>query len=172
MKHPGVRLLSDDSPYIRRDGHVLAYPLRLGLLPGSERDIPADHRRLIDRMEFGPKHLVNYNYFKHRVQPSAPPGVVFIGARTLEPGCRIEVARRSDALRACIGTCVLGVGLFQGLEFILQASGWELLRKGNIGFSRLRNCAALIRRSRVCRIRLGSDSAENARALVEYCRTL
>lgn len=172
MKYPDVRLLSDDSPYIRRDGHVLAYPLRLGLLPGSEKDVPADHRRLINRMEFGPKHLVNYNYFKHRVQPSAPPGVVFLGSRTLEPGCRVERAGRFDALRACIGNCVLGVGLFQGLEFVLQSSGWELLRKSGVGVSRLRNCAALVRRSRVCRIHLGSDSAQNARTLVEYCRTV
>jgi hypothetical protein len=172
MKYPEVRLLSDDSPYIRRDGHVLAYPLRLGLLPGSEREIPPDHRRLINRMEFGPKHLVNYNYFRHRVQASAPPGVVFIGSRILEPVCRVEIARRSEALRACIANCVVGVGLFQGLEFILQASGWELLRKTGVGFSRLLNCAALVRRSRVCRIYLGSDPGENARTLVEYCGTL
>jgi hypothetical protein len=172
MKYPDVRLLSDDSPYIRRDGHVLAYPLRLGLLPGSEKDIPEEHRRLINRMEFGPKHLVDYSYFKDRVQPSAPPGVVFIGARTMERGCRVELARRPEALRACIANCVVGVGLFQGLEFILQASGWELLRKTGVGLSRLRNCAALVRRSRVCRIYLGSDPVENARTLAEYCRTL
>jgi hypothetical protein len=151
---------------------VLAYPLRLGLLPGSERDIPADHRRLINRMEFGPKHLVNYSYFKHRVQPSAPPGVVFLGSRTLEPGCRVEPARGAEALKACIANCVVGVGLFQGLEFILQASGWELLRKTGVGVSRLRNCTALIRRSRVCRIHLGPDAAENARTLLKYCRNL
>ena len=172
MKHPEVRLLSDDSPYLRRDGRVLAYPLRLGLLPGSEQSIPVEHRRTINRMEFGPKHLVNYSYLRDRVQASADPGVVFLGSRMLGAGCRIEAASRKDALRACVANCVIGVGLFQGLEFILQSSGWELIAKTRVGLSRLRNCAALVRRSSVCRIHLGSDPQQNGRALLDYCLTL
>jgi hypothetical protein len=63
LNHPSVQLLSDDSPFIDRRGGVHAYPLRLGLLPGSEKAIPSEHRRSIQRMEFGAKHLVNYSYF-------------------------------------------------------------------------------------------------------------
>lgn len=169
MKYPEVRLLSDDSPYIARGGDVLAYPLRLGLLPGSEQAIPPEHRRVIDRMEFGPKHLVNYSFFKDRVEAKAPPGILFIGARMFGPGCRIEPVSKLDGLRACIANCVVGVGLFQGIEFLLQASGWELAAKGGLGISRLRNCAALVRRSRICRIHLGSNAELNGRTLRDYC---
>ncbi|MBV8898358.1 MAG: hypothetical protein JO051_17710 [Acidobacteriaceae bacterium] len=169
LKNPDVQLLSDDSPFIDRKGNALAFPLRLGLLPGSENAVPAEHRRVIDRMEFGPKHLVNYSYFKNRVQPSAAPGIVFIGARTLAPTCRIEPAGVGMALKACVANCVVGVGLFQGLEFILRASPFELCKNSLVGASRLRNCIELLRRSRaVCQIHLGRNSQLNAETLIDY----
>lgn len=169
LKRPDVQLLSDDSPFIDRKGNVLAFPLRLGLLPGSENAVPAEHRRVIDRMEFGPKHLVNYSYFKNRVQASAAAGIVFIGARTLAPTCRIEEAGPAAALKACIANCVVGVGLFQGLEFILRTSPFELFKNSVVGASRLRNCVKLLSRSRaVCHIHLGRNSQLNAETLVEY----
>jgi hypothetical protein len=168
MKHPEVRILSDDSPFIDRQGRALAYPLRLGLLPGSEDAIPLEHRRTVDRMEFGPKHLVNYSYFADRVCASAKPGIVFIGARTLSRECRIEDLGALAGLRSCISNCVVGVGLFQGLEFILQSSAWDLWKHAGIGISRLRNCVQLVRRSRICRVHLGADPELNARTVVDF----
>jgi hypothetical protein len=172
LKHPEVKLLSDDSPFIDRKGRVFAYPLRLGLLPGSEDSVPERHRRVINRMEFGPKHLVNYTYFQERVCPSAEPGLLLIGARTLAPDCRIEEVGGLAGLRACVANCVVGVGLFQGLEFILRSSGWELAKQAGLGFSRLRNCRSLVRRSRVCRVHLGRDPERNASTLLDYARQL
>ena len=168
LRHPQVGILSDDSPFVDRNGRLLAFPLRLGLLPGSEHTVPAEYRRTINRMEFGPKHLVNYGYFRDRVRASAEPGLLFIGTRTMSPQCRIEPVGRLTALRSCITHCVVGVGLFQGLEFILQATPWELMKKSGLGMSRLWNCWQLIRRSQVCRIRLGRDSEVNARTLLEF----
>jgi hypothetical protein len=172
LQHPEVHLLSDDSPIIDRKGRVLAYPLRLGLLPGMESAVPAQHRRVIQRMEFGPKHLINYSYFQDRVIDSAEPALVMIGARTFAPGCRIEEVSLAAGLRACIPHCVVGMGLFHGLEFILRASGWEILKKSGTGMSRLRNCWELLRRSQVCRIHLGPDAKANARAVVEHAMAI
>ncbi len=172
LKHPEVQILSDDSPFIDRQGRALAYPLRLGLLPGSEDAIPSEHRRSITRMEFGPKHLVNYSYFQDRVAASAEPGLVLIGARTLAQECRVAEVGRLAGLRACIANCVVGVGLFQGLEFVLRSSGWELLKQTGLGISRLRNCNQLLRRSRVCKVHLGRDPELNARTVLEYALKL
>jgi hypothetical protein len=168
LRHPEVKILSDDSPFIDRHGHVLAYPLRLGLLPGSEHTVPPEHRRFITRMEFGPKYLVNYNYFQDRVAASAEPGLLLIGARTPAAVCRIDQVGRLAGLRACIANCVVGVGLFQGLEFILRSSGWELLKQTRLGMSRLWNCNQMLRRSRVCRVHLGRDPELNARTILEF----
>ena len=168
LNHPSVQLLSDDSPFIDRAGRVHAYPLRLGLLPGSEKTIPVEHRRIIQRMEFGAKHLVNYSYFQSRVSESAEPGLVLIGARTLSHECRIEEIGTMAGLRACVPNCIVGLGLFQGLEFVLSSSAWELAKKASLGLSRTRNCWQLLRRSRVCRIHLGSDPELNAKTVVDY----
>jgi hypothetical protein len=37
---------------VDRIGQLLAFPLRIGLLPGSKNSVLAEHRRVIDRMEF------------------------------------------------------------------------------------------------------------------------
>ena len=169
LKHPQVRIISDDSPFIDRSGRAHAYPLRIGLLPGSEQTVPAEHRRLVHRMEFGPKHLVNYRYFQDRVCPVADPGIVLVGARILAPECVIEEIGFLTGLRSAIANCVVGLGLFQGLEFMLQSSNWEILKRVGLVVSRLRNCVVLLRRSRICRIHLGSDADLNARVLLDYC---
>ena len=123
---------------------------------------------MIQRMEFGLKHSVNYSFFKDRVCASAEPGLVLLGARTLRRDCRIEELGTLAGLRACVSNCVVGVGIYQGLEFILESSAWELIKYFGTGFSRLRNSAQLVRRSRVCRVHLGTDPDLNARTVLDY----
>ena len=68
LRFPEFGFLSDDSPFVSRRGRVHAFPLRLGLLPGSKDSIPQHLKRTIRRMEFGPKIVVNYEYFAERVR--------------------------------------------------------------------------------------------------------
>ena len=170
LRHPDVKLLSDDSPFVDASGRVHAFPLHLGLLAGAESEVPEKHRRLVNRMEFGPKFLVNYESFADRVSPFADPGIVFLGSRTLSRECRIEPAGMGAGIRAIVANSVVGMGLFHGLEFILERSPWELLAKANLGWSRLSNCVRLLRRSQICRLHLGRDLDRNASAVVEFAR--
>ncbi len=165
---PELNFLSDDSPLISANGVVHAFPLRLGLLPGSENGIPVEMRRTIRRMEFGPKVLVNYEYFSHRVQPSAEPGIVFLGQRSLTDTCRIEPARRGEERRAIIADCVVGLGLFQGVEFVLRHSPLEIAGKAGIAWSRYRSACNLFRRSEVYRLVLGRDHERNAETVFQF----
>jgi hypothetical protein len=170
LRHPEVKLLSDDSPFVDARGRVHAFPLHLGLLAGSESEVPEQHRRLVNRMEFGPKYLVNYEYFADRVSPGADPGIVFLGRRTSSRDCRIEPAGLTAGIRAVMANGVIGLGLFHGLEFILEHSAWELLGKAHVGWSRLVNCLRLLRRSQVCHLYLGRDPEANAAAVVDFAR--
>lgn len=170
LEHPEIKLLSDDSPFIEPGGRVRAFPLHLGLLPGREKEVPPEHRRRIERMEFGEKYLINIDYFADRLAPSAEPGLVFLGRRSLGSDCRIEPAGGLAALRAMIANCVVGLGLFHGLEFILSASPWELASKATLGISRLDNCLALLRRSETYCLRMGRDVRANAQAVLEFAR--
>ena len=139
-----------------------------GLLPGSESDIPPEHQRTIKRMEFGPKILVNYEYFADRVKPSAAPGIVFMGKRTMAEDCRIEPAGKWAQFKSMTVNCVVGLGLYQGLEFVLTHSPVELLSKTRIAWSRMRNARALFSKSSVYELTLGRDQALNAATVREF----
>ncbi len=168
LHYPAVSLLSDDSPLIDRSGNIHAFPLRIGLLPGAGAHPPADDMRMIQRMEFGPKLLVRYSYFADRVRASATPCLLFIGQRSLDNRCQILPATRRSALRAMLTNCVVGLGLFQGLEFVLTRSPKELLSKARIAGSRLFASIRLLRRSRRYHLILGRDPEENARVVFDF----
>ena len=168
LEHKEIQLMSDDSPFVDATARVHAFPLHLGLLPGGEAKVPEQHRRMVRRMEFGPKILVNYEQFAGQVCPSAAPGIVFLGSRTLSRDCRIEPAGMRAGVRAMISNSVVGLGLYHGLEFILEHSAWELAAKLGIGWSRLANCVRLLRRSQIQYLRLGRDAEANAAAVVDF----
>ena len=58
--------------------------------------------------------------------------------------------------------CVVGLGLYQGLEFVLTHSPVELLSKTRVAWSRMRNARKLFSRSSVYELTLGRDQALNA----------
>jgi len=164
---PEIKLLSEDSPLVTRAGDVLAFPLRLGFVPGTEPDVPAQFVRRVERMEFGPKVLVDIEYYRDRLANRAEPGVVFLGARRLAAAPSVTPASRGDALKNLSRHCVIGLGLYQGLEFAVQHGFSDLLKRGRIAWSRLRSSNALARRSRLFHLKLGRDSEANARAVIE-----
>jgi len=170
LRNPELDFLSDDCPLIAGNGDVHAFPLHLGLLPGGEAEIPAGMRRTVRRMEFGPKVLVSYEYFAHRVTPSAEPGIVFLGRRSLNNTCRIEPVGRSTQYRSMIADCVVGLGLFQGVEFVLRSSPFEMVGKAGVALSRFRAVNNLFRRSEVYRLVLGQDRARNAETVFEFVK--
>lgn len=168
LRYPEFQFLSDDSPFISRDGRVHAFPLRLGLLPGNEADIPADRIRTINRMEFGPKLLVNHAHFAHKISPSASPGIVFLGRRSLSSDCRIRPATVQEKYHSMLVNCVVGLGLFQGMEFLLNRSPLELRKKVGVSWSRLRNARKLFAESRVYKLILGRNQQLNAETVREF----
>jgi hypothetical protein len=168
LRFPELGFLSDDSPFLSAEGGVHAFPLRLGLLPGSESAIPSELRRTIHRMEFGAKVLADYQFFAHRVQPSAAPGIVFLGRRSFGEVCRIEPATARERYRSILADCVVGLGLFQGVEFVLRHSPAQILGKAGVAWSRFRAARNLFRKSEVYRLVLGRDSARNAETVFAF----
>jgi hypothetical protein len=160
-----IEILSDDSPLIDHRGGVHALPLRLGLLPGSLDMVPEEQLRRIQRMEFGPKLLVNYRYFADKVRPEARGCVIFLGSRNLGSECVVERATARAALRALVANCVVGLGLFQGMEFVFNRGPREIARKAVVAGKRLHACWNLARRAELYHLSLGRDSQQNARTV-------
>lgn len=170
IEHPGVKLLSDDSPLIDKQGRVHSFPTHLGLLPGSEDSIPERYQRKIRRMEFGPKVLIDYEFFSDKVAGAADGAFLFLGRRNLGMECRIEPAGSLRALKGVVENCVVGLGLFQGMEFVFQRPLSEVLHKIPIAFSRLRNGYKLLRRSQVYDVSLGRSTKRNVEAMLAHVR--
>lgn len=172
LKHAEVSLLSDDSPFIDPSGKVLAFPLRLGLLPGNTQGLSPKDYRTVERMEFSKKHLLNYRVFSDRVVADASPGLIILGTRTLAWEPRIVETGFIEGFKAMTANCVIGMGLFQGLEFILSSTPWELVAKFGLGSSRCRSSLALLSRSKVYRLHLGRSSALNAALILEKAKSM
>jgi len=170
LKCAELRVLSDDSPFIDRRSRAHAFPLRLGLLEGSDVEVPPEFVRVYRRMEFGPKRLVDSAYFRDRVQSVAEPGLLIIGRRTLAAGPRIERASYRRTMEALLPAMILGVGLFQGLEFLLRSSLWDLTGQIGTVWGRSVNAHLLARRSHCYIIHLGRDKGANAAAIVELAK--
>lgn len=167
LKHTDLSILSDDSPLIDRRGNALAFPLRLGLLEGHGEDIPDADKRLVRRMEFGPKYLVSYSYFGDRVVDRAAPGLLLLGRRTLAREGRVEPASYRSVMAALVPNMIVGLGLFQGLEYLLERSSRELAGKAGLAWSRLRNAHALAWASGKWTFHMGRDADTNAGIVME-----
>jgi len=165
----GTRLLSEDSPVLSRNGLVLPFPLRIGVRVGSEPSgIPMKYLRTVKRMEFGPKTLIDIEYFRDKIAGPCPLGAILLGERWLAGGSSILPERRYSAINAFIKNSVVGLGLYQGVEFVLERSGWEVLGKAGVAFSRLRTGLRAIGRSQVFRFRMGPDAEESAEVLATF----
>lgn len=163
-----VKLLSEDSPLIARDGTVLPFPLRLGILPGGESDIPAAYQYPVSFMRVGTKILVDVEYYADKIGSACRPGAILLGQRVLGCGAGIEPARRVGAAREFVKNSVIGMGLHQGLEYLLGRSLWDTLGRSRLALSRLGNSVKVLRHSKVYRYRIGHDTERNYRVLMDF----
>lgn len=167
----GFRLVSEDSPLVDRKGLLHPFPLRIGVLSDQAPDFPAEFVTYVERMEFAPKYLVSLRAFPGAIETNVTrPEWLFVGTRTLGRACRIRPASRRFGFRALMRDMVVGVGLYQGLEFLLRSSVLDLAAKASLGFGRLRAALALLGRVRVYEVELGRDPGANADALALFLR--
>lgn len=167
----GWRLVSEDSPLVDRRGRLYPMPLRLGVMADEPPPFPPQFVTYFERMEFGPKYLVSLRAFPGSIETQVTvPAWVFIGRRTLGKGCRISPVSRRAGFRALTSDMIVGLGLYQGLEFLLRRSTLDLLAHTRLVAGRTRAAIALLRRSRVYEIELGRDTDLNARTLSSFLR--
>jgi hypothetical protein len=168
LKYGGAKLLSEDSPLITSHGEVLPFPLRLGILPGGEGDIPPKYIHPVNFMRVGTKLLVDVDYYADKISPPCQPSMVLLGERCLGCGAKIEPVGRLSAGKGFIKNAVIGLGLHQGMEYLLGRNLWETLGKGGLALSRLNNSLKVLRHSRVYRYVIGHDLERNNQVLFDF----
>lgn len=168
LARPGFALLAEDTPLIDRHGRILPFPLRVGVRPEHDTGIPARFLRTMSRMEFDPKTLIDIEYFRDRIGTITTPSLLLVGERNLGDVSALVPMPRRSALRALVSNLVVGLGVYQGLEFLLERSAWELLGKAGVVASRLRASLALLRRVRTFRFVMGRDVDRNIETLAAF----
>lgn len=162
----GVRLLSEDSPLIDARARLHPFPLRLGVNPGDAGRLPPGATRTLNRMEFAPKTLLEVDAFADRIEPVAQPlRHLVIGERTLGTAATLAPVQRRRLIGPLLRECVVGVGLYQGMEFILQRGLRDMAGKFGPASVRARSCAAALASAQTWRLRLGRDHEANWSAL-------
>jgi hypothetical protein len=163
------RLVSEDSPLITRSGQILPFPLRFGIVAKEKPDVAPEYLNYLERMEFEPKFLISLRAFEGRIaEGPCRPGMIFLGERTLAPACKIRKTGRVAGFRALVRHMIIGVGLYQGVEFLLQTSITDLFRYAGLFFSRLRAGVAMLRQSRVFVVELGRNPQQNLSEIMTF----
>jgi hypothetical protein len=168
MQQPGFMLLGEDTPLIDRRGRILPFPLRLGVRHEQHPDIPAEYLRTVSRMEFEPKTLIDIEYFKDRIAGETEPGLILVGERNLGEISEILPLARHQAFKAMLKYMIVGLGVYQGLEFLLERGISDLLGKGTVFASRLYNSVVLLYRAPAYRFVLGRNIAKNTQTLIDF----
>jgi hypothetical protein len=168
MRQPGFCLLGEDTPLIDRHGRILPFPLRLGVHPDQDTGIPPQYLRTVNRMEFDPKTLVDIEYFKDRLGEAVEPGLILVGERNLGDVSEIVPLAPHRAFKALVKYVIVGLGVYQGLEFLLERGLWELLGKTGVIASRFYNSLSLLARAPAYRFVLGRTTEKNSRCLIDF----
>jgi hypothetical protein len=166
LRDGDARLLSEDSPLLDRRARLHPFPLRVGVNPQQAAELPSNNVRKIERMEFDPKLLLDLDTIRDRIEPRPQPlRHLVVGSRSLAEAPRLTAVPKHAALGTLLREVVVGVGLYQGMEFVLQRGLRDLGNQVRPAWVRSAACAAALRRARVWELTLGRDHERNWEAL-------
>jgi hypothetical protein len=168
LRHPDFTLLSEDTPLIDRKGRMHPFPLRLGIRDGESAEVPEQMRRTLNRMEFDPKTFVDVAFYKDRISEPVAPRILLVGRRNLGTPSTIKPIPRREALGSLIKYLVVGLGVYQGLEFLLERGIGDMIGQTGVATSRLRNGVALLSKVPAYEFTLGRDTVKNSRTLIDF----
>jgi hypothetical protein len=165
-----VRYISDDDPLFDRQGRILTFPRALGLLDRSSLEgIPDTSIFRVDRMEFGTKYFVDVSEWADRIESRPLTDIVVVAARRVLNGePRVEPMSRLRLFRTLWRDAVIGIGLYQGLEFLVTRPVRELAAKAPVLVRRLRLAAMLARRSRSYELVITRDQDATLRVVTAF----
>lgn len=166
LRAGGVKLLSEDSPLIDRSGMLHPFPLPLGVNDREADRLPAGHTRTRKRMELGPKTVLELGALSDRIEPEPQPlRHVVLGRRTLGTRAELRSIPRQRLVRPLLRECVVGVGLYHGMEFVFQHGIRELMAMVGPAWTRTSCSAAVLVRAQAWELRMGRDHEANWAAL-------
>jgi hypothetical protein len=145
LKNNNIKLLSDDTPIINKNGDIYPFPIRIGICNDFDTsDIDEKFISIFNRRKFGQKKLVSYEYFKDRIEKEHFPTTIILGKRVYSNTAMIIQTNRFYAFIELLKNCVIGYGLPQVIEYFLVGGFKDIIKKTCIVFSRLYACIGLL----------------------------
>jgi hypothetical protein len=174
LQEDGFKLISDDEPIVSQSGSILPFTLRIGTLDKQKLEsIPEEFVYSIDRMEFGLKYFIDVNYWKPQLETRALDDIIYVTSRRVLNGSpSVREIPKYRAAKSLVRDAIVGIGLYQGLEFLLGRSAWTTISKTGTVFKRSVSAWRMMRRARTFELTLSRDIGENRRVFSEFIREL
>lgn len=167
-----IKLLSEDSPLIEASGKAIPFPIRIGVSHQNKpQNISDKHLHTIERTGAKPKYVIDIDFFKDKlVKNPTPVRHIFCGIRCLGNESYIKPISKYSAFKEVIKNLVVGLGLYQSIDFLVKKGPIDFFKKSAVLFSRLRNALRLISRSKTYSFVIGFDHKKNAETFLKFCR--
>lgn len=161
-----VRLLSDDMPLIDRAGFLHPFPLGISVNVTDAAKLAGADALRYERMEFHPRVLLPVESFAHRIERWPQPlRHLVVAQRSLRSDAELRPLPRWAALGPLVRQGVVGIDLYQGVEFLLRRGMRDAVSNLGVARTRAASCAAALRGATVWRLVLGLDDERNWAAL-------
>ena len=124
-------------------------------------------------MEFGQKFFIDCRFWDDQIdiRPKRK-SIVFSTDRVMNGTPEIRPVAKRRVMKCLIRDAVVGIGLYQGVEFLFSHSSWELVFKVRTGLMRLYLAWKLTRSSQTYQMTFSGDIEENARVLNTFLKTI
>ena len=137
LRADGVRILSEDRPLLDRRGRLHPFPLRIGINASDADQLPLGSVRRSRADGVPPEARTRPRCVRRPDRPSAQRlRHIVIGRRTLGREARLERVPKAAAIGALMREAVVGVGIYQGMEFILQRGLRDIIGKFDVALLR------------------------------------
>lgn len=174
MEEDDFKLISDDEPLLDKTGAINPFPIRIGTLDAEKiSKIPEKYVYSIDRMEFGQKYFIDIEYWAEKLEKRPlKKSILFVSRRLLNGEPSIEPCSKWKALGTLVRDAVIGVGLYQGVEFLFSHSPLEVFSKIRLASGRFFMAYRLARRSQTFQISLSRNIPKNTEMFKSFIQNL
>lgn len=172
LKSADIKLLSEDTPLIDRDGKILPFPLRLGIQKGDIVEAPTAMTREFRTGKGGEKILVDVAHYMDKIGAPCPAKYILIGEREFSDHPRIMKAGKLRSFSALTRNLVFGLGLPQVVEYFLRSNLRDIFSKAGIFMSRMAASIRISIGTRAFRFILGRDRKRNAETLLDFMKMI
>jgi hypothetical protein len=170
LENDNFKLMSDDEALVNDRGHVLPFPLAVGT-PDEDKikSVPCRYVYEIDRMEYGRKYFVDTEHWVGRLEKrELDKKIYFVAERLMNGDPYMEKTSGYGAFISLIGSAVIGLGLYQGMEFVFSNKPKEIISIIPVFFRRLISAVKFSLRTESYKIYLSRDTAKNMNVLVDF----